>query len=101
MKGEKMDINILIKKLEKNLKNTSNNIIDFSESGNAEMINAVPTYRVREMELQLELEALKKQVPMYVEADYKLDYDPCPNCKEPIIKLFKFCPNCGQKLKWN
>ena len=24
---------------------------------------------------------------------------PCPNCEKWITKIYKFCPNCGQKIE--
>ena len=24
----------------------------------------------------------------------------CPNCKEWVSKTYKYCPDCGQALKW-
>ena len=108
-----MDINVLIKKLEKKLRNTSGNILDFGESGNAEMINAIPTFRIREMELHLELEALKEKasreqgcgwckrtdgydriecVPINHEgSDLAVDH-------MIVSCVADFCPVCGRKL---
>lgn len=30
----------------------------------------------------------------------RLGYPTCLNCGTPMIYNFKFCPNCGQAIKW-
>lgn len=64
------------------------------------------------------IEALKKQIPKEVDTDtidrgvgisgeYDIDFNMlCPNCKEVVGEYesnelyYKYCPNCGQKLKY-
>ena len=42
----------------------------------------------------------KKPKNHYKEGIY--DYDECPNCGDSEIDIVeKYCPNCGQKLKWS
>ena len=106
-----MDINVLIKKLEKKLTITTGNILDFGESGNAEMINAIPTFRIREMELQLELEALKEKASRekgcgWCNKGYRFEFNwidddgstITTNDNMVIGDVADFCPVCGKKL---
>lgn len=50
------------------------------------------------------VEALKKQTEMKVTYEYDDEFN-CPNCGKLVedydITVIKFCPECGQKLKFN
>lgn len=60
-----------------------------------------------ECEVAMAIKALKKQIPMNWMSvgtiwDGTDEYEVwrCPNCVQPHYKPTKYCPYCGQALKW-
>lgn len=52
----------------------------------------------------LEKQIPKKPIPYEKDSEEVLEEYSCPECNAPYDVLFdgklKFCPNCGQRLKW-
>jgi len=57
---------------------------------------------IKEIETLEELS--EKQEPMRAYTEFNDDFN-CPSCGENTeaydVTILKFCPECGQKLKWN
>jgi len=108
-----MDISVCIKRKEKELKAVIENILDFSESRDVELNKAIPKYEVRKMELETELEALKKRAqkePHEDKSDERTLFK-CPDCGYIFVTQYsdgslcagrksRHCPECGQAMKW-
>jgi hypothetical protein len=115
-----MDIKKYIEKLNKKVSKRKEDIKDFRESHNPELINAIPIYERENAEYETIISMLGKQVPMKIEyGNYNSVTDchfmNCPNCHETIGSLdnedadgiykyniyAKYCSNCGQKIEQN
>ena len=99
-----MEITKLKEKYERKLKQIENDICEYEESNNNELIIASRTLKVEAKQLHIIVEALSKQAPIKVgiiEDDTEFI---CPTCGETTeeydVKTLKFCPECGQKLDW-
>ena len=55
-------------------------------------------------DIELAIIALEKQIPIVIKTDCDEEFD-CPVCgkttEEYDVTTIKFCPECGQKLKWD
>ena len=49
--------------------------------------------------MKLVINTFEKQLPKRPVLDSKGRYI-CMECVNMVIESFNFCPNCGQKLKW-
>ena len=115
-----MDIKKYIEKLNKKVSKRKENIKDFREPHNPELINAIPVYERENAEYETIISMLEKQIPKKAEcSEYDTEGDfyylCCPVCRETIgtlnneddDKIYKYnmgviyCYNCGQKIEQN
>jgi soluble cytochrome b562 len=119
--GIGMDIEKFIEKYKKKVSLREQDIKDFRESNNPELLNAIPIYERENAEFKTIIEALDKQIPKNpIENSYdessEDDYDEgylynCPCCDNNVGKYSKeaeewvwkvnYCPECGQKIQWS
>ena len=48
--------------------------------------------------LHIAIGALGRQIPK--KPDFFMGLRKCPNCKDFVININKYCPKCGQALLW-
>lgn len=50
-------------------------------------------------------DAIKKQTPRKYKLEWNADkiysWEKCSVCERSIEKEYKYCPNCGQAIKWD
>jgi rubrerythrin len=99
-----MDINKFIEKYKKKISKREEDIKDFKESHNPELIHAIPIYERENAEYKVVIDALEKQIPIKVAIDDDTEFT-CPTCgkitEDYDVTSLKFCPECGQKLRWD
>ena len=115
-----MDIKKYIEKLNKKVSKRKEDIKDFRESHNPELINVIPVYERENAEYETIIAMLEKQIPKDIKYEYQTVYFCPPDCggKENdeygYVPYFpscnvelndmpedNFCCRCGQKLAWS
>ncbi|HLO11343.1 MAG TPA: hypothetical protein VK190_03720 [Pseudoneobacillus sp.] len=99
-----MDIIKLKEKYERELKHLEESIPVYESSSNNELRIASQTLKIEAEAVNIIVEALKKQIP--IKAYYEHDDEfTCPSCAKTTegydVTILKFCPECGQKLRWD
>jgi hypothetical protein len=102
-----MDKKDVLKRYRKMLKNRTETVYDFKESGNAEMMNAAKTLERDRDEFELIVESLEEQVSR----EHGCEYCGSGNDKEwaecwtvgtkdgyDRLVTIQYCPMCGRKL---
>ena len=62
-------------------------------------ISEILDERNQEELMQLVINTFEKQLPKCPTLDLEKRYT-CTECGSMVIDSFNFCPNCGQKIKW-
>lgn len=91
-----MDIQKFIEKYKKKISKRDEDIKDFRESHNPELIHAIPIYERENAEYKAVIAALEKQIAMRKPFD-GIDTYSCPCCDEEMESDVEYCQYCGQK----
>lgn len=101
----KVDIKKYIEKINKKVSKRKEDIRDFKESHNPELINAIPVYERENAEYETIISMLEKQMPKEVEyygQNNKISYYACSHCGRVFWEkehIGNYCDNCGQRLE--
>lgn len=107
-----MNIKKFIEKHKKKIRKRDEDIKDFKESHNPELLNVIPIYERENDGYKAMIEALEKQIPQkprehYNWCDVSIDKRReefqwfCRKCQRGLDESENHCPNCGQKLDWS
>ena len=99
-----MDISKLKQSYEIQLKDVEEDILEYGKPGAQILTSRTDYLEEKAAKLKIVIGALGKRTPIQASYAYADEFI-CPACGYEYdvcdVKAFKFCPDCGQALRWD